>query len=591
MKKLLNMFRYTEQDEIISSVMDGLFLTYLISTFITLLGLTIDGIIVGNFLGEEAMIAFGLLAPMRVLIELIAGILSSGCAVVCGNLIGSGDSKKANKIFSSSFSFCILFGTFVAVIFMIFPQIFSFLVLAKGKENFLPLMSQYVRGFAPGIPAIMLCSLLIPIVQLEGDKKRIVSSTNMLCVVNIVGDLFVVQYTNWNMLGVALATSLSYYCSLFVLLRHIFGKNSLLRPSFSLSGLKEPLSCGMPQIFNRIATFLRDLSFNSMALYWGGPAGMLAWTVANNCATFLSGFPKAYGSVSLSATGVFYGEQDKNALLRLMKLAILKIFYFMGLIIVIVFLAAPLLVDLYMQDDSTSFNEAVYGLRIYGLYLIPYALNLFYMNYCQATKKKFLANYISFMDGFGFVFLFALLFLNLMDFSTLFLSFVVGKSAVFLSILIYVCIKKKRFITSLEDILLLPEDFDVPEKDQYISTITCKEDAINISEKIVNFCSEHGIDKRRSIYTGLAIEEMSMIIIKSGFNEKKNRIDIKVFLKDEQVTIRIRDNCQTLTASQRVEIQHPEDTASNAGIRIVTIIADSFDYYAALGINNLIIKI
>ena len=244
-----------------------------------------------------------------------------------------------------------------------------------------------------------------------------------------------------------------------------------------------------------------------------------------------------------------------------------------------------------MQEDSNSFNDAVYGLRIYELYLIPYALNLFYMNYCQATKKKFLANYISFMDGFGFVFLFALLFLNLMDFSTLFLSFVVGKSAVFISILIYICIKKKIFITSLEDILLLPENFDVPENAQYISTITCEKDAINISEKIINFCSEHGIDKRKSYYTGLAIEEMSMIIINTGFNDGKNRIDIKVFVQDEKVTIRIRDDCKTLNASKRIEIQNPEDTASNAGIRILTKIAGSLDYYAALGVNNLIIKI
>ena len=42
----------------------------------------------------------------------------------------------------------------------------------------------------------------------------------------------------------------------------------------------------------------------------------------------------------------------------------------------------------------------------------------------------------------------------------------------------------------------------------------------------------------------------------------------------------------TLNASQRVEIQK-----SNAGIRILTKIASSLDYYAALGINNLIIKI
>lgn len=76
-----------------------------------------------------------------------------------------------------------------------------------------------------------------------------------------------------------------------------------------------------------------------------------------------------------------------------------------------------------------------------------------------------------------------------MDFNTLFLSFVVGKSAVFLSILIYVCIKKKKFIfsLSLENILLLSENFDVPENDQYTTTITCKEEVINISEKIIDF--------------------------------------------------------------------------------------------------------
>lgn len=78
--------------------------------------------------------------------------------------------------------------------------------------------------------------------------------------------------------------------------------------------------------------------------------------------------------------------------------------------------------------------------------IISSIMNGFYLSYFHvyyaagSYDRRSNCRKFSWWRGFGFVFLFALLFLNFMDFNTLFLSFVVGKSAVFLSILIYVCI-------------------------------------------------------------------------------------------------------------------------------------------------------
>jgi hypothetical protein len=199
---------------------------------------------------------------------------------------------------------------------------------------------------------------------------------------------------------------------------------------------------------------------------------------------------------------------------------------------------------------------------------------------------------ISFMDGFGMLVLWALFLLNIMGFHGLCVSFFLGKGTVLILTLLWIGLSRRSPRPALESLLMLPEDFDVPDEDKYLATLTNRRDAVNISESIVSYCLSKGIDMRRSCHVGLALEEMSVIIMDEGFSDGKNHsIDIRLFVRDGQISVRLRDDCRTFDASKRVEIMNPEDKTANIGIRILNSIARDVDYYSALEMNYLIMHV
>ena len=577
---------------IIITVVFHLFLVSFLTTFTALIGSTLDGLIISHYLGETTFGAFGLASPLINLIDMCGGFIASGTVVACGNLIGAGNGKDANRVFTSGFTLCLLVGGILAVLLFFFPQGIDFLLATKDAEIFKPMLHQYVRGMAPGIPALLLCMLMTSIVQMDGGRKRVLISSFVLCGVNLIGDLIVVTSTDLGLLGVGLTTTLSYFCSFAVLVTHFFGKSTIFRLGFSLSGLKKSLPNGFPAMVSRAATTLRNLCYNLFAVSSGGPAGMIAWSTVNSLSAFLSGFPKGFGHESLIGSGVFYGERDKDTLIPFIRYSFAIGAMIIIPVIILVFLLAPFLVGLYLSSSSESYTEAIFGLRWYALGLLPLTMNLILSNYYQSAGKKVISNVIFFMDGFGMLAVYCLFFLHFIGFSGLWYSFFVGKTTVFLGTLIYTWIRNRKLRISMSDLLLLPTDFDVSDENKFVATLLEPDSAVNISEEIVAFCKSRGIDDRRSFFVGLALEEMSQIIIDEGFGDgRRHSIDIKVFIQEGEISIRLRDDCKRFDTAKRTALMNPEDPSKNPGIRILSYISKETEYYSALNVNCLMMTI
>ena len=581
-----------KEDRIILSVVKNLFSVSLISLMTVLIGTIPDGLIISNYLSETAFAAFGLSAPLTNLIELAGNVIATGCVVACGSRIGAGKSEEANRSFHSCFTLCLAAGGGIAILLLFFPQATGFLVLGKSGSDFVPMMFQYVRGMAPGIPAMMLTAQLNGIVQLDGGKKRVLAAAYMICGMNLVGDLLVVTLTDWGLLGIGAVTSFSYTFGALILIAHFYIKKSVFRPGFSFSGLSAVLPNGLPAVSNRAATMLRNYFYNIFALQWGGTAGIVAWSAVNGLSAFISALPKAFGQATLIGSGVFYGEEGKDSLVRFFRYTFLLGTVITGTVVIGICVFSPLIIQLYIPAASEAYADAVSGLRWYALGLLPYTFNIIASNYLQNAKRPVAARIINFMDGFGTLVLWALFFLNIIGFRGLCVSFFFGKGTVLIGTLGWIALARKSVRPSIENLLMLPEDFDVPDQDKFLATLTSRENAVNISEKIISYCQGKGIDRSRCNHVGLALEEISIIIIDAGFNDgKPHSIDIKLFVKDSQITIRLRDDCKAFDATQRNAFMHPEDSLSNVGIRILNSIAKDINYYSTLDMNYLTMHI
>lgn len=156
-------------------------------------------------------------------------------------------------------------------------------------------------------------------------------------------------------------------------------------------------------------------------------------------------------------------------------------------------------------------------------------------------------------------------------------------------VLVYSMIVMKRFPRSFTDFIGLEEEFGVPDTDRLDMVAFGIGDVMNLSEKVISFCTRKGLDAKRAYYAGLCLEEMAGNIVLHGFekDKKKHAVDMRVVFEEDQLVIRLSDNCIPFNPKERAEIFNPEDITKNIGVRMVARIAKSMQYQNMLGLNVL----
>ena len=162
-----------------------------------------------------------------------------------------------------------------------------------------------------------------------------------------------------------------------------------------------------------------------------------------------------------------------------------------------------------------------------------------------------------------------------------------------IAVIVYAWVLSKKFPKTMDDLMVIPKDFGVAEGDHMDLTLYSMEDVVQVSEGIQKFCKSKGVDERRSYLAGLFMEEMAGNVVKHGFNKdkKEHSIDARVGYKDDEVILRIKDDCIPFDPGERQKIVDPDDPTKNFGVRPVYKIANYIQYQNMLGLNALTIRI
>jgi len=145
----------------------------------------------------------------------------------------------------------------------------------------------------------------------------------------------------------------------------------------------------------------------------------------------------------------------------------------------------------------------------------------------------------------------------------------------------------------MEELMVIPDDFGVPETDRLDLTVQSMDEVVTISQRVQEFCSEKGIEDRRATLAGLSLEEMAGNVVDHGFRKdgKKHTVDVRVVYKDDGVLLRIKDDCIPFDPAERQALTDPDDPAKNIGIRMIYRMIKDISYQNLLGLNVLSMKI
>lgn len=168
---------------------------------------TVDSIVVGHYVGDNALAAVGSAAPIfNLLLVLFVGI-SAGVGIMVSQYFGA----RAKEQLSKTIGTCITLTAVVSVIIMIAapPIMRSFLQLLNTPEAILDDCTGYLVILMYGIAGLAYYNILSGILRGMGDSFSALGYLLIATVLNIILDLLFVAKFNMGVAGVSLATAIA----------------------------------------------------------------------------------------------------------------------------------------------------------------------------------------------------------------------------------------------------------------------------------------------------------------------------------------------------------------------------------------------
>ncbi len=280
------------------------FFPIVFGTFFQQIYNTADTIVVGRFVGKQALAAVGGSASQ--IANLIVGFfvgLSSGAAVVISQFYGAKDKKDLSKALHTAFAFSLAAGVVLTIVGIFFAR--PALLLMKTPADVVDDSAIYLQIYFGGIIFNLIYNMGASILRAVGDSKRPLYVLIVTCILNIVLDLFFVVAFHMGIVGVAVATVTSQVISALIVTgmllktreiyvlkisRIRFDKRMLL--SVLCIGIPAGLESVMYNISNIvIQVFVNNLGTDTVAA-WGtlGKIDAIFWMVINAFAISITTF-------------------------------------------------------------------------------------------------------------------------------------------------------------------------------------------------------------------------------------------------------------------------------------------------------------
>ena len=221
--------------------------------------LLIDNIMIGRFLGEEAIAAYGLSNPLLLLVGGVASLLSAGVQVSCSKSLGKGSREETNAGFSSALAVAVGFSVPVLILVFLLIRPLTPLLGAGTGGSLYDQTRGYLIGFNLGGPATVGALVLVPFLQLAGRSGLLIAAVLGMTVTDIVLDLLNVLVLHGGMFGMGLASALSYYVALIIGGSYFLTSGCSFRFSrklVSFRKIRELFRDGLPSGFNALASVI-----------------------------------------------------------------------------------------------------------------------------------------------------------------------------------------------------------------------------------------------------------------------------------------------------------------------------------------------
>ena len=337
----------------------------------------VDSIIVGRFVGKEALAAVGICNPILTLFILFLNGLCLGASILMGNQFGARDYDKLHRQISTTMISGVIFSAILSVFCIIFAH--PILNIMRVDPSIMSMTINYLRIIFAGLIFTFMYNCFASTLRALGDSQSPLYFLITSAVINIIGDLFFVLFLNWGSEGCAIATVLSEALSCLLCIIYIQKKVPVLRLGkkwlvFDKSLLGKTISYGWASAMQQATVQLGKLGIQAIVNSMG-VAIAAAFAVVNRIDDFAYTPEQNIGHAMTALMAQSKGAGKKDRLKEAFKSG-LKIEFIYGVIIFLVcFLLANPLMRLFINDPDVIRHGVTYLRLISVMYLLPAATN------------------------------------------------------------------------------------------------------------------------------------------------------------------------------------------------------------------------
>ena len=210
---------------------------------------TVDALIVGNFLGQNALAA---VTGVGSLIFLFVGFFNgfaTGASVIIANAIGAQDEDRTIKAVYTTATFGILLGIVMTISGYVLTD--QMLIWMGSPKNVFGLSSTYLKIYFAGGFFLVVYNMLVGIIRAGGDSKHPLYYLVFSSILNVILDVLFITVFKMGVAGAALATILSEFLSMILCVIQLSKEEGILHVSWlhlsmDLENLKQICIYGLP---------------------------------------------------------------------------------------------------------------------------------------------------------------------------------------------------------------------------------------------------------------------------------------------------------------------------------------------------------
>lgn len=307
---------------------------------------TVDAVIVGKFVGKEALASVG--GSTAMVCSLVLGFftgMSAGATVIISQFYGARDARNLHKSLHTAYALCVVFGAVLMVGgWLLAPWLLE--VMQTPPEVMADSVA-YLRIYFLGILGLLIYNMGSAIMRAIGDSRRPLYYLIVCCVINIVLDVVLVLVFDLGVAGVAIATVIAQTVSAVLVTRSLMGaydqlKLELEQIHIDLPKLKVQLRIGMPSGLQAAMYGLSNMVIQAAVNSFGTDT-VAAWAAYGKIDAIFWAVSGAFGVAITTFVGQNYGAGLHQRVFRSVRICLgMALVTCGGLMVLLILFCRPL---------------------------------------------------------------------------------------------------------------------------------------------------------------------------------------------------------------------------------------------------------